>query len=380
MIKVLYFIIVLTFFCFGMPSHSNEVDLYSGEVSVKNDSQSVRNKALKSILRNVLVRLSGSMDIGGGPDIVALVEKAPKLVQEFRYRLDKSNSGTELTKKRYLWASFDKNSLNDLMRAGNIPIWDGNRPKVLIWLAGETSGKRQLFSADDLQELGHAINERAILRGMPIQFPLMDLQDQSSLSAADLWVNYEPAIQEASIRYPHQAILTGRLREGLDGWEANWILLDKQNNDNFVAKACCREDVILTGIDAAQDLLASRYAPTSEGNRSRRMRVSFKGVKSSKAYLRLMQLIQTQESITFVNVRGAELDTIYLDIWIQGGRDELIRISETEALLTIIPEGEKPIINFSDSKKIDSSRISQFSPINVKLIFNNGLLHNLEHK
>ena len=132
--------------------------------------------------------------------------------------------------------------------------------------------------------------------------------------------------------------------------------------------------MILTGIDATQDLLSLRYAPTNQGETPRRVRISFKGINSVKAYVRLMDIIESQEAITFLKVKGSKLDTIYLDIWLQGGKDEFIKISKVEPLFSIIPEDEKPInLNvkpYGDNIPV----ISQFAPINLKLIFNAEML------
>ena len=46
-----------------------------------------------------------------------------------------------------------------------------------------------------------ALRARAAYRGMPLQLPLMDLEDQAGLTPADVWSGYQPGIRQASARY-----------------------------------------------------------------------------------------------------------------------------------------------------------------------------------
>ena len=75
-------------------------------------------------------------------------------------------------------------------------------------------------------------------RGMPLQLPLLDLEDQTQLTPADLWSDYQPAIRQASARYPHDVIVVGRLRAQTDGrWRGAWSILDARGAQGFDAPA-----------------------------------------------------------------------------------------------------------------------------------------------
>jgi hypothetical protein len=241
-----------------------------------------------------------------------------------------------------LWARFDKAGLDRMMRAANLPVWGANRPRVLVWLADERGGQRQLLSLEGDLELRDALRAKANSRGMPMQLPLMDLLDQSVLSAADLWAGYEAAIREASERYPHDVILSGRVRDLGGRWEAQWTLWDRVGTDDFSARTGERTEAVLSGIDAAQDLLASRYAPASSGEGSGYIRARFIGVDSLPSYGRLMQILRAQESITRINVRGSREDSLYLDLWVRGGENALLRILSLGGELRQVPPEELP--------------------------------------
>jgi len=324
--KTLILTIALLLFAGLSGVQADTGDLYAAEVRVSDDTLEVRNEALKRALQQVLVRLSGSAEVGGHPGVGSLLERAPSLVQQFRYRLGEVAPGVEGEASRFLWARFDKASLDRSMRGAGIPVWGARRPRVLLWLASEQRGARQLVSLETDVAAREALMARARERGMPLQLPLVDLLDQSALSAADLWAGYEAAIREASERYPHDAILTGRLRDLGGRWEAQWTLLDRAATDTFKAAGSTRSAVMASGIDAAQDLLSARYAPASSGEGPGFTRVRVRGVDSVAAYGRLMAIIRSQELITRTDVRGTQGDDLFLDIWVRGGQEALNRM------------------------------------------------------
>lgn len=322
---------VLVFLIWLSPAQASSDDLYAAEVPVADDSLSVRNEALQQALRQVVVRLSGSAEVGGNPALGSVLQQAPSLVQQFRYRLDEQLStgaeqGAEQAPQRYLWARFDKAGLDRALRSAAIPVWSSQRPRVLIWLAEEKAGQRQLLNLEADSAARDALRARAAQRGMPIQLPLMDLLDQSALSAADLWAGYEAAIREASNRYPHDVILTGRLRGQNGSWEGQWTLWDRAGMHTFSLRSSQRAEVLLGGVDQAQDQLAARYAPASGGDGPGHIRVRIDGVDSLAAYGRLLQILGNQEGITRFNARGVQGDRLFLDVWVRGGENALARM------------------------------------------------------
>ena len=55
-------------------------------------------------------------------------------------------------------------------------------------------GARTLLSSGNEPAARAAAVAQAQQRGMPLQLPLMDLEDQGKLTAADLWSDYRAAI------------------------------------------------------------------------------------------------------------------------------------------------------------------------------------------
>ena len=152
-------------------------DLFVAETQVADEGSETRNTALSQLLATVLARVSGNTGIAGQPAAKDLLASAPSLVQEYRYRTE----GAEDKPVRYLWARFDQSAVERMMRERNLPVWV-QRPRVLLWVATERTGKRVLLNLEHEPQARAAVVGRARERGMPLQLPLMDLEDQTKLT------------------------------------------------------------------------------------------------------------------------------------------------------------------------------------------------------
>ena len=105
-------------------------DLFVEQAPVADEALETRNAALSQMLERVLVRVSGNAGVAGQPAAAEVLQAAPSLVQQYRYRsVDESG---ELV--RYLWARFDQAGVERMMRERGLPVWV-QRPRVLVWLA-----------------------------------------------------------------------------------------------------------------------------------------------------------------------------------------------------------------------------------------------------
>jgi hypothetical protein len=207
---------------------------------------------------------------------------------------------------------------------------------VLIWLATERNGRRSLLNPDNEPQVREILEARAAQRGMPLQLPLMDLQDQAALSAADLWADYGTAIRAASQRYPYDVILTGRLRQ-VDGgrWRADWTLWERHRQQTFSSAALPWDAALQSGVDGAQDRLAARYVPSGEGDGPQRLRVRIVGIDSLDAYGRLMQLLARQEGVARIGLYDVDSDSLVADMWVRGSTSALARALALGGELTL---------------------------------------------
>lgn len=299
-------------------------ELYDVEVKVADESPQARNQGLRNGLGRLVERLSGSTQVMQRPGVDGVLAQAADLVQQYRYRYEEPTE-VDQPGQRYLWARFDKPAVDRAMRQAGIPVWAGQRPRVLLWLGLERKGKRSLLSLENDPRSRGILLGTARERGMPLLFPLHDLQDQSKLSAADLWAEYQAAVEEASARYPHDVILTGRLRQTGGNWHASWTLWGQGKEDRFEEHGLDWAAALRLGIHAAQDLLAQRYAPVADGSAQEPLRIRINGVFTQGDYGRVMQQLRSLEIVRQLAVYGAESNSLILLVQAAGGAETLAR-------------------------------------------------------
>lgn len=300
-------------------------DLYAAEVVVADDGIGARNRGLAAALGEVLVKLSGRAGINAQPAAAGITAAAASLVQQFRYRTEDTGRepGSTVT---YLWARFDKAAVDRRLRAVGLPVWGARRPQVLVWLGRERGGRRALLVPETEQASTGLIMRTAERRGMPVQLPLMDLEDQGALTAADLWASYAEGIEQASVRYPHDAVLTGRLRSVGGGyWSGEWRLREAGQEQAHSASNLRWGDALAAGLNWAQERLAERYAPFAGGDGPERLKVRFWQVDSLTAYRRLMTILASREVVDRIDLQEMEADRVDTHLWVRGGRSALAR-------------------------------------------------------
>ena len=328
-----WFVALLLLLAAGHPSADALDELFVAEAVVTDESSAARNETLSALLAEVLVRVSGDPAIGSQAAARELIADAPSLVRQYRYRSEERDGAVV----RLLNATFDRGSTERMMRARNLPVWT-RRPQVLMWLARERGGKRALLSLERNPETRAAVLDHARELGMPLQLPLMDLEDQAQLTPADLWSDYRPGIELASARYPHQVVLTGRLtaRQG-DRWVGSWTLIDGDGSRSFATEKAGLDDTLKSAIDRAQRELAARYAPVAAAAESGGTLVFVGNVRDVGAYGRLNAMLDTLDMVDGRALRQAWSDGLLFDFKLRGTAQQLQRALEQSGLLAAEP-------------------------------------------
>jgi hypothetical protein len=332
------FLVVLVL-AWALPAAGQSGDLFVEQTPVGDESPESRNAALTEMLERVLVRVSGNAAIASQPAAADVLDAAPRLVQQYRYRNEQA--GGEPV--RYLWARFDGAAVERMLRDRNLPVWV-QRPTVLVWLANEQNGQRQLVALENRPTSRVALLERARERGLPLQLPLMDLEDQAALTPADMWADYLQAVRSASARYPHDRILTGRLTAiGKDRWRGAWSLIGAAGSESFASPPMTFDAALQFAVDQVQDRLAARYAPVAGVGGLSGTRVRFSGVYDLPRYAALLDLIERLEPVRSAALRYADGNDMVFEFDVRGDPQNLLRALESSGRVASEPLPAAPV-------------------------------------
>jgi hypothetical protein len=312
------------------------VNLYESETPVSGQSAQARAKGIHDAFANVLVKVSGDRSLLDNPNLAPLLKKASGFVQQYRYKSLSSVSGETRGEipGRLLWARFDARAVNRLLRESNIPVWGETRPSMLIWLGEEEGASRYLLSPDREADLKQHLSWVADKRGMPLIWPLMDIEDQNAIQVSDLWGGFEENIRRASNRYQPDVVLVGRISyRGRNSWRGEWILYLPDKINRWQTHADNKQALTSEGLEQAVDALAVRFAPQQVSKGTANLRLRVHGLSRLADYVMVQDYLRSLAMIETVDLLSAGPDKVSFLLRVHGGRDALMRGIQLGAVL-----------------------------------------------
>ncbi len=302
----------LAVLCWTAPAAhgSGDPGMYAAEVPVEDD----REAAFRSALGEVLVKVTGRRNAASDPGMAPLLESASRYVQQFR-------NPTPDT----LWVSFDGRALENALIELGQPLWGRDRPATLVWLAVDAGGGRRFVVPAEPEtaaeeQMKARMEAAADRRGLPLVFPLMDGEDRSQASFADVWGGFDEAIAAASARYGTEAVLVGRL-SAADPARGRWVLYTLDGTERWVAGAA-------ESVDRVADTFATRLAVVASGSASV-VEVQVRDVASVEQYGRVVTFLEGLTAVQAMELERMEGNTLFFRASLRGDRpafDQAVRL------------------------------------------------------
>jgi len=300
--------------------------LYQTEVSVAGQDLEEQRRALRSALTQVLIKVSGQRGVTGNEGIGAALKDPARYVQQYRYRVVRDDTAPSAEPGQVLWAKFDRDAVNRLLRESGLSVWGRERPAVLIWLAVEEGSRRRLLGGDDGGQLVSALQSRAAERGLPLVLPLLDLEDQSRLRVTDVWGNFQDTVLAASGRYASDAVLVARAYRVLPGlWEAHWTLLEGDGAVAWTTQADVPGGLLEEGIDRAADTLAAHFARPLEADVPGRLQLMVTDVNTLQDYARASRYLASLDAVERVHTTRVAPGRVWFRLEAAAGREAVAR-------------------------------------------------------
>jgi uncharacterized protein len=306
--------------------------LYEAEVPVADQSTAERVTASRTALEDVLVKVTGNADVAQLPQLAPLLGHAEQWVQRYQYRAapppaagtppaDAAAAPTQL-----LWESFDRQTINQRLYDAGVPVWGVDRPATLLWLAIEDGGDRYLVGGDNRPDVQTMVDTQARARGLPLDVPLLDLQDQGALAVADVWGDFSDMIFKASERYQPDAILVGRVYAvAADQWQSHWTLYHRGDAITWESGQGTQDAAIAAGIAGATAQFAKRYALDLTPGIGDTVLMNIENVETLADYARVMHYLQTLDPVADVQVARIEGPEVSFRIKVRGQAHGLIQ-------------------------------------------------------
>lgn len=318
--------------------------LYSAETVLEARDDEARAEGLRNTLAQVLVRVSGQTMAPDEPAGRAVIEQAEALVSQFRFELvepepdpdaeiieDDDEPGDEPPPQYRLIASFVPGAVDNAMRRAGLQVWPPRRPRTLVWLV--TSSGRGIIDESASQRRAGALVEAAQARGLPLLFPVMDIEDRRAIEAADIRGGFFDRVRAASRRYDVAEILVGHIARSGSLRTARWALLDPDvGAQRWSASTRSSDEALSDGMAGLAQRLVSRYAGGTTGP-SAAIDVAVHGIAGLPDYARTLNMFGRLNVVEDTTVLEAQRDTVVFRLMSGATVADLARAIDVERVL-----------------------------------------------
>ena len=339
---------------------------YEAEVPVPSQSATDREQAARVGMAEVLVRLSGNEFAIENEEVTHALRKGIGYVEQFTYTRNTVETEIADGMLERLHLSYSKNALERLLRQANLPIWPTARPSTLIWLVVDDPdlGKQFIANATDIGVTDSLISA-ATQRGLPLRFPLVDLEDQSTLMPEDVWNLDESAILNASERYSADVILVGRVSQTSRGdfW-ATWQYFHRGETRVYDSRSATVTELGVAALGPLADYLANKYAIQTGEAEAPLVVLQVEGIGSFGQYrqtLNYLESLALTNSVMLAAVRG---DTLLLFVESETGIDKFVSTLALEGRLKpqkAISSSDVPVWNQAARGTLESPLLYRYS-------------------
>ena len=291
-------------------------DLYSQDIPVAGQGFQERAQAMTQAFSQVLVKVTGQPEVLDNKVVREALAKPKTYIRKFGFHTDE----TATQRQQYFEVTFDEQSVKRLLRRAGVAIWGQNRPSTLVWLAIEKAGKRGIISAS--ANLPGVFYQHFGARGLPVLFPLMDFEDEASISAVDIWGGFSSKLQEASRRYGTQSILSGRLSAQNDHYTGRLNLIFRGVSQSVAINNLDASGVARLASDLVGKTLSAHYA-IDASDASAKTRLVVENITNAQRYAELNKYLQRVTAIRDLQVHKVSGSNIELELIIDGSESQL---------------------------------------------------------
>lgn len=251
------------YFAILIKAHAVVVDdLYSIELPVADQTTTQRLQVFRQAFEEVLIKVSGDKRIVSRDDLARPLKNSARYVLQYRY-LNRRDQDAESfdAGQLYLRVQFNQDVLEKLLRQFQIPIWGKERPSTLMLVSVDVNKKVSVVSGDTTPDFLEVFDRSATRKGIPVLFPLLDLEDRMLMGVEDIIEINENSIQALTDRYAPDAVLVGKVSGRIgQGWSGEWQARVGNRLVNWTFKASTRDDLINQAMSNLAQNLASEYA------------------------------------------------------------------------------------------------------------------------
>jgi len=292
--------------------------LFSVQIPVETRDREERLEAIKEGMGQVLVRVTGDGSISQNPEVNDVIRGAAGYVQRFSYL--PAEDGYELN------IDFNEARLTKNLVNRGLPVWGAERPSVLSWVAVSQGSSRYMLGERDGKKEREFMNSAAQERGIPLIFPVLDVEDRNKVRIGDIVGGFYDTVDAASGRYSADATLIGRVQRQSGQWIGRWRLKEAEQTVLFESEGADLETALRQGTNGAASYLASWHATQGFSDQSEIVMVNIDAVQSMTDYLNVRDYLKAFDTVGSVQPVRVAPPRVLLRVNMRGSARNLQRL------------------------------------------------------
>ncbi|MCH8552835.1 MAG: DUF2066 domain-containing protein [Natronospirillum sp.] len=249
----------------GSLAATERVDLYYAERIIAQSADEARQiEVVADALQEVLRRSSGLSELPGHEAIERAKARPIDLLSRFSLGDSDETIPDAIGNPQptyNLELTFEPSLVRDILTDAGIPVWTDKRPRSLVLLAAPEGGRIDLQGEHSEALAVAELGKRAASFGLPLHWPLLDLEDISVVTADDVWGGFTEELLAVGERYNADAILAGYIgiQPDTGNWVGRWhfILGGQRHSATFFGDD--QAAVVQEGVALASRIMSERY-------------------------------------------------------------------------------------------------------------------------
>lgn len=237
---------------------SSDAALYQVREELESQESTVRDAGLRASFTTLMQRLTGKAETAQAAQLAQYAANPQPLITHYDY------DGNTLI------VNYDPPTVRSVLRETALPVWATSRIASLVWWqVDDVQGLRLISGAHDA---AHQLQSAAQHHGVPVRFPLGDLNEQLLISA-DVLTDHAD-VRALAERYGTDALVIVMAQQAGDQLHAQWQLWLGNKQQQGEVSAATSEELARSVFAQVNQNLVKRFATKPGEGEEFRVRVT----------------------------------------------------------------------------------------------------------
>lgn len=364
---------VLYILCILCLQAASVQDLYDASVLLDKHTPANSKPVLKQGLLQVLIKVTGNKQVADQALIKNAIENPENYLLKYSQKVNEKSlyipetDEVVMTKQVVSIQNYSAARITSLLQEAKFPVWGKQRPLTLVWIMLEPSSQNRILLNDsDESNLNNLykdiVNTEAAGRGIPLVYPMQDLEEQVSTSLSVIWAQYPEELMKASKRYNADAIVSVSMHQKSDkSWSGKWLVISNGNSMRFETSARELTGSIQEGINWLADNLAKVYT-TNLFAPSEVVNIKVNNITSLEKYVALDKYLSSLAVIDKYTLNNLNNSQLEFGLSVKNGKKALLETLRFDKKLIVLDDNniDEVVRGDSESRYFNSKKVLEF--------------------